>query len=152
MQLLIVPILQFNLKRAGFETERFVINSTAGIGGVMNVSKKVPWLADVPKDDADSTLAKWGVPAGCYIVWPILGPKSLRDTVGFVGDFALDPVTWVTYGAIGGIVGAATPAVTTPDTVRNVSEKLDTYENSHSQLHQPLSGNPQRLHPEQEKS
>ena len=121
-------LLQFNFKKAGFETERFVINSTAGIGGVMNVSKKVPWLADMPKTDTDSTLAKWGVPAGCYIVWPIIGPKSLRDTVGFVGDLVLDPVTWVTYGAIGGIAGATTLAVTTPDAARNVSEKLDTYE------------------------
>ena len=121
-------LLQIQPGRAGLETEKFIVNSTAGLGGFLKVSEKIPWLADVPGTDTGATLAKWGVPAGCYIVWPLLGPKSLRDTVGFAGDIALDPVTWLTYGAIGGFAGASTLAVSVPDTTRNVSDKIDTYE------------------------
>ena len=121
-------LLQFNPKRASLEAEKFVVNSTAGIGGVINASKNVPWLADVPKTDTSATFTKWGIPSGCYIVWPVLGPKSLRDSFGFVGDIALNPVTWLTYGAIGGFTGAATLAVSTPETARSVDEKIDAYE------------------------
>lgn len=121
-------LLQWQPKRAGLETEKFVVNSTAGIAGIFRPSNKVPWLKDVPKTDTGVTLAKWGVPHGCYIVWPVLGPKSLRDSVGFVGDLAMYPVTWVTYGAVGGLSGATTLAVSGPDAARNTSEKIDTYD------------------------
>ncbi len=121
-------LLQWQPKRAGLETEKFVINSTAGVGGIFRPSNKVPWLKDVPKTDTGVTLAKWGVPHGCYIVWPVLGPKSLRDSAGFVGDLAMYPVTWVTYGAVGGLSGATTLAVSGPDAARTTSDKIDTYD------------------------
>jgi phospholipid-binding lipoprotein MlaA len=121
-------LLQLQPKRAGLETEKFVINSTAGVGGIFRPANKVPWLKDVPKTDTGVTLAKWGVPHGCYVVWPVLGPKSLRDSVGFVGDLALYPVTWVTYGAVGGLSGATTLAVSGPDAARTTSDKIDTYD------------------------
>jgi len=58
----------------------------------------------------------------------VLGPKSARDTVGFVGDIALDPVTWVTYGAVGGVAGSSTLAISAPETTTKTSDKLDAYE------------------------
>jgi phospholipid-binding lipoprotein MlaA len=121
-------LLQLKVKRAGLETEKFVVNSTAGVAGIMKVSSKIPYLADVPKTDTCTTFAKWKIPQGPYVVWPILGPKSLRDTVGWAGDVALDPVSWIGYGLIGGATGAWTIAVSAPDTARNVNDKLDTYE------------------------
>lgn len=121
-------LLQWKPGRAGLETEKFLINTTVGVGGIFKVSDKISWLADVPQTDTSATLAKWGIPPGCYVVWPVLGPKSLRDTVGFAGDIALDPVTWLTYGAVGGAAGAASVAVSAPETTTKTSDKLDTYE------------------------
>lgn len=121
-------LLQWKPGRAGLETEKFLVNTTAGVGGIFRVSDKIPSLADVPQTDTAATFAKWGIPAGCYIVWPVLGPKNLRDTVGFAGDIALDPVTWITYGAVGGLAGATTLAVSAPETTAKTSDKIDTYE------------------------
>lgn len=121
-------LLQGKPGRAGLETEKFLVNTTAGVGGIFRVSDKIHSLADVPQTDTSATFAKWGIPPGCYIVWPVIGPKSLRDTVGFAGDIALDPVTWITYGAVGGLAGAASLAVSAPSTTTKTSDKLDTYE------------------------
>ena len=120
--------LQGKFKRAGLETEKFVVNSTAGVGGIMKVSNRIPSLSDIPRTDTGTTLAKWGIPHGFYIVLPILGPKSLRDTVGFGGDIALSPVTWVSFGALGGAGAATTLAVSAPDSARTLHERLDTYD------------------------
>ena len=120
-------LLQWQPKRAGLETEKFLLNSTVGVAGIFKPSNKVPSLRDVPKTDTGVTLAKWGVPEGCYIIWPILGPKSARDTVGFVGDLALYPVTWLTFGVGGAVTGTTALAVTGPDAARNTSDKIDTY-------------------------
>ena len=120
--------LQFQFKRAGLETEKFVVNSTVGVGGLVRVSDHIPALAEVPPSDTAQTFANWGVGHGIYIVLPALGPRSLRDTVGLVGDYALYPVTWVTLGVLGGLSGASTYAVSTPDTVRSVHNKLNTYD------------------------
>lgn len=121
-------LLQWKPKQAGLETEKFLLNSTVGVGGLIKVSNKYPSLADVKPTDTSATFAKWGIPAGCYIVWPVIGPKSMRDTVGFAGDVALNPASWFTYGIVGGITGPATIALSAPQTVGNTSDKIDTYE------------------------
>ena len=121
-------LLQWQPKRAGLETEKFLLNSTAGVAGIFRPSDKFASLRDVPKTDTGVTFAKWGIPEGCYIVWPILGPKSARDSLGFVGDLALYPVTWLTFGAGGVVTGTTTLAVSGPDAARTTSDKLDTYE------------------------
>jgi len=121
-------LLQWQPKRAGLETEKFLVNTTAGVGGIFKVSQKIPSLANVPKTDTTATFAKWRIPEGPYIVWPILGPKSARDTVGFVGDVALNPVTWLTLGAGAGLSGGAAVAVEAPSTTSTTSDKIDNYE------------------------
>jgi phospholipid-binding lipoprotein MlaA len=121
-------LLQGKPGKAGLETEKFLLNSTAGVGGLIKVSNKFPALAELKPTDTSATFAKWGIPTGCYIVWPVIGPKSVRDTVGFAGDVALNPASWFTYGIIGGLTGTATLAVSAPQTVGNTSDKLDTYE------------------------
>jgi phospholipid-binding lipoprotein MlaA len=87
-------LLQLKVKKAGNELVRFVYNSTAGIGGLADVAKTD---LDIKRHEEDlgQTFGHYGIGHGFYIVWPILGPSSLRDTVGMVGDWFLDPVYYV---------------------------------------------------------
>jgi len=64
---------------------RFVINSTIGIGGLLDVAKKLKLPATAT--GFSTTLAKWGMHPGPYVVLPFLGPSTLRDGVGFLGDY-----------------------------------------------------------------
>ena len=118
-------LLQLKFKRADLEARKFLVNSVAGVGGIMRVSDRIPALANVPSADTAQTLAKWGFGHGCYIVLPVFGPSSLRDTVGLVGDYALSPVTWVSFG---GVPAAAALAITGPNSVRNMDGKLNAYD------------------------
>lgn len=86
--------LQGKFKRAGKETGKFVVNTVAGVGGLVKVSDKISTLANVPDEDTGQTFGTWGIGHGPYIVLPVLGPSSLRDGVGLIGDYALNPVNW----------------------------------------------------------
>ncbi len=87
-------LLQGDLENAGNATARFIVNSTVGIAGLVDVAKThgLPYKGD----DFGQTLATWGVGDGFYLVLPILGPSSLRDTVGIATDSIADPVRIVT--------------------------------------------------------
>lgn len=90
-------LLQGKGHAAGQEFGKFVINTTAGLGGFINYTGlNHPELANLDKEDFGQTLGVWGVGEGLYLYWPLAGPSSARDTVGLVGDWAADPVTWVT--------------------------------------------------------
>jgi phospholipid-binding lipoprotein MlaA len=87
-------LLQLKFKDAGSELGRLVINSTIGIGGLFDPAKK--WFGLRKKDeDFGQTLGNYGVGSGFYIVWPVLGPSTARDTVGMAGDFFLDPLFYI---------------------------------------------------------
>ena len=86
--------LQGKFKDAGLETEKFVVNTVAGLGGLIRVSEKVPALAALPDQDTGKTFGKWGIGHGAYVVIPFFGPSSVRDGVGLAGDYALNPVNW----------------------------------------------------------
>jgi len=84
-------ILQGEFKTAGVNTGRFIINTTVGILGIVNVAEKVGF-SEYEKEDYGQTLGVWGVGAGCYLVLPILGPSTVRDTSGsFVNALGGDP-------------------------------------------------------------
>jgi phospholipid-binding lipoprotein MlaA len=121
-------LLQLKFQRAGKETGKFVVNSTAGVAGIMKVSDRIPALTDVPPEDTGQTFAQWGIGHGPYIVLPLIGPKSLRETAGFAGDVALSPVTWVTFGVIGGLGGATSLAVNYPNTARSMNGRMSAYD------------------------
>ena len=87
-------ILQGKIKRAGQETEKFAVNTVAGVGGLFRISDKISSIADLPAEDTGLTFAKWGMGHGPYLVIPFFGPSSLRDGVGLAGDYALNPVNW----------------------------------------------------------
>jgi phospholipid-binding lipoprotein MlaA len=84
-------VLQGDLKKAGVNTGRFAINTTVGILGIFNVAKKIGF-SDYEKEDYGQTLGAWGVGAGCYLVLPVLGPSTVRDTAGsFINILGGDP-------------------------------------------------------------
>jgi phospholipid-binding lipoprotein MlaA len=80
--------LQWRLKYTLRSIERLVINSTIGIGGLIDVATKLK-LPGAPTGFA-TTLAKWGMHPGPYLVMPLLGPSTLRDGVGFAADYATE--------------------------------------------------------------
>jgi phospholipid-binding lipoprotein MlaA len=117
--------LQGNFTRARRELEKFLINSSIGVGGIIRQSDRIPFLAEVPRTDTGLTFAKWGVKSGPYIVLPILGPSTFRDTAGLAGDYALNPVSWVTI-VWGDYLW--TMAIPYTNTLRALPEQLGTYD------------------------
>jgi len=84
-------ILQGEFKTAGVNTGRFVINSTVGVLGIVNVAKKMGF-SEYEKEDYGQTLGVWGAGPGCYLVLPVLGPSTVRDTSGsFINMMGGDP-------------------------------------------------------------
>jgi len=78
--------LQWRLKLGVRSLGRFVINSTLGLGGLFDVAAKFN-LPGTPTG-LSSTLATWGMHPGPFLVIPLLGPSTLRDGLGFLGDYA----------------------------------------------------------------
>ena len=92
-------ILQGQFKEAGVNTLRFSINTTLGIAGIFDVASYYG-LNKLDKEDYGQTLGSWGVKEGCYFVLPVLGPTTVRDTLGSIVNFAGgDPWYNVTIGA-----------------------------------------------------
>jgi ABC-type transporter lipoprotein component MlaA len=92
-------LLQLEFENAGITLARFLLNSTIGVGGLIDVAEK----AGLPAHKADfgQTLHRYGVGDGIYIVLPLFGPTTLRDAVGFGVDFALDPRRYVFEDEVG---------------------------------------------------
>lgn len=84
-------LLQGRIKGFGNELLRFFINSTAGVAGFADPAKHALKL-DKQDEDFGQTLGFFGLGPGVYINWPILGPSSLRDSVGMMGDYFLNPL------------------------------------------------------------
>ena len=80
-------ILQGDFKNAGVNTGRFVINTTVGILGIFDVADQLG-LSEYVKEDYGQTLASHGVGPGCYIVLPVLGPSTARDTIASIANFS----------------------------------------------------------------
>ncbi len=84
-------ILQGDLELAAHNTGRFVVNTTAGILGLFDVASKMGFN-DYEKEDYGQTLGTAGIGPGCYLVLPVLGPSTVRDTAGSVFNlFGGDP-------------------------------------------------------------
>jgi phospholipid-binding lipoprotein MlaA len=91
-------IFQGKFKGAGIEASRFVINTTAGVGGFFDVAQR--FNLTTPEEDTGQTLGFYGVKPGPYIMAPLLGPYTVRDLVGYVGDIALNPIYWLMFPII----------------------------------------------------
>ena len=123
-------VLQGKGEAACGELGRFLVNTTVGLGGVFNPAKKDPFLTP-PEEDFGQTLGYHHVGNGFYIVWPLIGPCTLRDTVGRVGDWALNPLNFIQ------IVDADAGVLTEPytgvivsgvDLVNDTSFRIGDYE------------------------
>ena len=91
---LVNDLLQFKLHLAAMDSSRIVFNTTFGIAGLFDVATRM----ELPKHNEDfgQTLGYWGFGEGYYLVLPLLGPSTVRDSVGLVGNFFTNPVTWAT--------------------------------------------------------
>ena len=84
-------ILQGQFKTAGINTGRFIVNTTVGILGIIDVAEKMNF-PEYNKEDYGQTFGAWGIGPGCYVVLPVLGPSTVRDTAGsFVNIIGGDP-------------------------------------------------------------
>ena len=88
-------LFQADFSGAATELGRFAVNTIWGVGGLLDPASSKQ--LDIPKNEADlgQTLGVYGLGQGFYIVWPILGPSSARDSIGIVGDFFLYPVSYI---------------------------------------------------------
>jgi phospholipid-binding lipoprotein MlaA len=91
---LVSDILQLKGREAAAELGKFMINTTWGGLGFGDWFAGNP-AAKIPEQDVGLTLARYGVGNGVYVVWPVLGPSTARDSVGMVGDFFLDPASYL---------------------------------------------------------
>ena len=86
-------LLQGKIRAFGDELTRFYVNSTVGFAGFFDPAKAKMGLR--PQDeDLGQTLGLYGLGPGFYINWPFLGPSSLLDTVGSIGDGFLNPINY----------------------------------------------------------
>ncbi len=90
-------ILQGKFDAAYMETSKFIANTSWGLLGFVDITSdmKRRWEPKRPTADGlGQTLGKMQIGHGIYLVWPFLGPSSIRETVGWVGDMYLDPLTY----------------------------------------------------------
>ncbi|MBI5639921.1 MAG: VacJ family lipoprotein [Nitrospirae bacterium] len=113
-------LLQFKVEKAARELAHFIVNSTAGVGGMFDIPLDNPG-ARGSEEDLGQTLAVYGIGNGFYIVIPVLGPSSLRDTAGLAGDYFLDPVSYISPSGDQLIVRSY-------DRVNDTSLKIGEYE------------------------
>ena len=87
-------LLQAKIEGASNELGRFLLNSTAGIGGFFDVATRQLNMKRY-EEDFGQTLGSYGMGPAFFINWPILGPSTLRDTFGLLGDAVLDPLNYL---------------------------------------------------------
>jgi phospholipid-binding lipoprotein MlaA len=88
-------LLQGDIQGAATQLGRFLVNTIWGVGGLLDPSSNEQ--LNIPKENPDlgQTLGIYGLGQGFYLVWPILGPSSARDSVGLAGDYFLYPVSYI---------------------------------------------------------
>ena len=79
-------LLQGDFKAAGINSGRFLVNTTVGVLGLVDVAQHLG-MPEYEKEDYGQSLAKAGVGPGCYVVLPVLGPSTVRDTVASAANF-----------------------------------------------------------------
>jgi len=113
-------ILQGEIKDAGSEIEIFLINSTVGILGFAQVAQD-EFDLHTSNEDLGQTFASYSIGDGFYLVLPIFGPSTLRDTVGLVGDYFLTPLNYVEPWEL-------STGIKAYDTINATSFRLGDYE------------------------
>ena len=125
-------VLQGDFKTAGINTVRLVVNTTVGILGIVDAADKMGFPEYV-KEDYGQTFGKWGIGPGCYLVVPVLGPSTIRDTAGsFANVMGGDPYYNLSVNGnneyLDGKLYAATKTISAIDFRANNIETLDNLE------------------------
>lgn len=87
-------ILQGKGNAAATEVVRLITNTTLGVAGFWDPAMDL-YGVEISNEDLGQTLGAYGIGNGFYLVWPVLGPNSLRDTVGFFGDLYVNPINYL---------------------------------------------------------
>jgi phospholipid-binding lipoprotein MlaA len=116
-------LLQFKGTKAVQELEGFLMNTTFGVLGINDIASHYD-LKPSP-EDLGQTLAFYGLGNGFYIMYPILGPSSLRDSARFIDSYFLDPVSWLRYKELGGYSWRTTVAITAYDKFNDLSFQIE---------------------------
>jgi len=90
---LLNSMLQGNLEQTGVVLERFLINSTLGVYGFADIAN-VEFGIERRRADFGQTLGKWGLGEGIFFCWPIVGPSTVRDSVGLIVDGYMHPLPY----------------------------------------------------------
>lgn len=90
-------LLQAKFSQSAADLGRFTLNTTAGIGGFVDVAKYAG--LEQNEEDFDQTLAVWGVPQGAYLVLPLVGPMTMRSAPASAFDAAANPATYASIPA-----------------------------------------------------
>lgn len=114
-------VLQLKGHQTMMDITRFLANTSFGVLGIFDVASH--WELPKHNEDFGQTLGRWGVGAGPYLVLPFLGPSSVRDTVGRVGDYPVYPVTAVDSSGVR-YTGVALDAVDTRANLLSASNIL----------------------------
>lgn len=88
-------ILQLKFRDALSDSGRFLINSTIGLAGFLDVATS--WGLEKNEEDFGQTFASWGIPSGPYVVIPAVGPSNVRDAFGMIFDLALNPFQYTDW-------------------------------------------------------
>jgi len=121
--ILVNDVLQGETQRAGETLGRFVINTTIGVGGILDRARDFGLIGHT--EDFGQTLAVWGVPEGPYLFIPVLGPSNPRDLTGAGVDLATNPLTWIGGNDTWEAVMITRTALTVLDTREGLIEPLD---------------------------
>ena len=123
--ILMNDLLQGEMDRAGRTASRFLINSTLGLGGLVDVAE---WQFGIRGhgEDFGQTLAVWGMGEGPYLFLPVLGPSNPRDMVGAGVDAVASPWFWFGQGPVVEILRYVRTGMTILDAREGVLDTLDT--------------------------
>ena len=117
-------LLQLKFMQGGMDASRFLVNTTVGLGGLIDVATMI----DLPKHNEDfgQTLGYWGVPSGPYLVLPFWGPSTPRGTFGLVADAAMHPLSYTIFvgGSLSTVASLSATGARGVDVVDNRAELL----------------------------
>ncbi len=91
----ISDLIQLKFGQALHHTGRFLVNTTVGVGGLIDVAREIG--LEEHREDFGTALAYHGVGPGPYLVLPIIGPSNIRDGIGRLVDSFLDPLSWIAF-------------------------------------------------------
>lgn len=114
-------VMQGKRTEAEAELARFLVNSTFGLAGIFDLTSHVKEM-NPPEEDIGQALGSYGIGSGFYIMWPFLGPSTIRDTTGTIISFGVHPMTYMEVP-----LQAYLP-IKALDTVNGVSDRIGDYE------------------------